>query len=336
MTITRILAALTIGVSGAAAAKDAKPLFASPDVIQITFKGQSAGASDKARPGAIVIGAETLPISFTARGITRRSRDICGFPPIRVTFTQPPPATSLFAKQKKLKLVTHCRPNADFQQYALLEHATYRMYNRLTPQSFLTRLAMINYVGDNGKPIATRYGFFIEDTDDMAKRNGLKEPKTPDRVAIGALSPEPAARYAMFQHMIGNHDWSMRAGPAGAGCCHNGKLIGPVPGSSQYVPVPYDFDFSGLVGAPYATPPDELKIRSVKQRLYRGYCSHNPQAMKAAREIRAAQGELLSILASTPGLDDRAKARASAYLAEFFADIATDELVNTRVLKGCT
>ncbi|HVH38287.1 MAG TPA: hypothetical protein VM757_06850 [Sphingomicrobium sp.] len=336
MTITRILAALTIGLSGGAAAKDAKPLFASSDVIQITFNGQSAGASDKPRPGSIVVGNETLPITFTSRGITRKSKDICGFPPIRVTFTQPPPETSLFAKQKRLKLVTHCRSSADFQQYELLEQAAYRMYNRLTPVSFLTRLAMINYVGDNGKPIASRYGFFIEDTDDMAKRNGLKEPKTPDRVPITALSPEPAARYAMFQHMIGNHDWSMRAGPAGAGCCHNGKLIGPLPGSSQYAPVPYDFDFSGMVGAPYATPPAELKIRNVKQRFYRGYCSHNAQAMKAAREIRAAQGDLMSILASTPGLDDRNKARASAYLADFFADIATDELVNAKVLKGCT
>ena len=336
MGAMRIVAALAIGMGGVASAKDPKPLLQSDDVIQITFNGQTAGASDKPRPGSIVIGNETLPITFTARGITRRSKDICGFPPIRVMFTQPPPATSLFAKQSKLKLVTHCRSNADFQQYALLEYAAYRMYNRLTPVSFLTRLASINYVGDNGKPIATRYGFFIEDTDDMAKRNGLAEPRTPDRVPISSLSPEPAARYAMFQHMIGNHDWSMRAGPAGEGCCHNGKLIGPVPGSNQYAPVPYDFDFSGMVGTPYAAPPAEMKIKNVKQRFYRGYCAHNAQAMKAAREMRAAQGELLAILASTPGLDERNKARASGYLAGFFADIATDQLVQEKVLKGCT
>ena len=27
--------------------------------------------------------------------------------------------------------------------------------------------------------------------------------------------------------MIGNLDWSMRAGPAGEGCCHNSRLIAP-------------------------------------------------------------------------------------------------------------
>src|SRR5205085_7706362 len=117
--------------------------------------------------GSLIVGNETLPISFTERGLTRRASDVCQFAPLRVTFTQPPPATSLFTKQKRLKLVTHCRSNADFQQYILLEYAAYRMFNRLTPASFRARLAMIDYVSDSGKPITSRYGFFIEDTDDL-------------------------------------------------------------------------------------------------------------------------------------------------------------------------
>lgn len=335
MKFIRLAAVLSIGLGGALHAKDAKPLFQSTDVIRITFKGQVGSASDKPRPGAIIIGSETLPMTFTERGITRRNSDICPFPPLRVTFTQPPGETSLFAKQKRLKLVTHCRSNAAFQQYALLEYAAYQLYNRLTPVSFRARLAMIDYVADNGKPISSRYGFFIEDTDDMAKRNELKEPKTPDRVPITSLSATHAARFAMFQHLLGNHDWSMRAGPAGAGCCHNGKLVGPLPGSSQLVPVPYDFDFSGLVGTPYATPPDQVPIKNVRTRFYRGYCSHNAQALQAAGEMRAAKADLLGVLASTPGLDDRTRGRAAAYLEQFFADIATDDLVRTKVLKTC-
>ena len=35
--------------------------------------------------------------------------EICTFPPLRVEFAQPPAATSLFAGQKRLKLVTHCK-----------------------------------------------------------------------------------------------------------------------------------------------------------------------------------------------------------------------------------
>lgn len=335
MRILRCLAALSLGVCGAAYAKDAKPLFQSSDVIRITFKGAVGSASDAPRAGSIISGSETLPMTFTERGLTRRSKDICPFAPLRVTFTQPPAATSLFAKQTKLKLVTHCRSGADFQQFVLLEYAAYKMFNRLTPLSFNARLAMIDYVGDNGKPITTRYGFFIEDTDDMASRNGVKEPKTPDRVPASILSPAYAARYAMYQHLLGNHDWSMRAGPAGEGCCHNGKLVGPLPGSTLLAPVPYDFDFSGMVGTPYATPPEALPISNVRERLYRGYCAHNAQALQTAAEMRAAKGELLGILAATPGLEARARDRATAYLERFFADIATDQLVTTKVLKTC-
>jgi hypothetical protein len=335
MKALRCLVALSVGIGGPAAAKDPKPLFASSDVLRITMKGPINSASESPRAAAIINGAETLPITFAERGITRRQKDVCPFPPLRVTFTQPPPETSVFAKQGRLKLVTHCRSGADFQQFVLLEYAAYKMFNRLTPVSFGARLALIDYVGDNGRPIASRYGFFIEDTDDMAKRNGLKEPKTPDRVPVGMLNAAYAGRYAMFQHMLGNHDWSMRAGPAGEGCCHNGKLVGPVPGSTQLAPVPYDFDFSGMVGAPYATPPDQLPIDNVRTRFYRGYCSHNAQALQAAREMRSARGELLAILASTPGLEERAKTRATTYLERFFADIATDELVTTKVFKSC-
>src|SRR5205085_11012558 len=125
------------------------------------------------------------------------------------------------------------------------------------------------------------------------------------------------------------------AGPAGAGCCHNGKLIGPVPGSSQLVPVPYDFDFSGFVGAPYATPPAQLKIENVRERLYRGYCSHNAQALQAAAEMRAAKADLLDILASTPGIEPKTVSRATTYLERFFADIATDQSTTAKVLKNC-
>ena len=335
MTILRCLVALSLGVGGAAWAKDAKPLFQSSDVLRITFKGQVGSASDTPRAGSIIIGDETLPMTFTERGITRRKKDICPFPPLRVSFTQPPAATSQFAKQKRLKLVTHCRSGTDFQQFVLLEYAAYKMFSRLTPVSFGARLAMIDYVADNGKPIASRYGFFIEDTDHMASRNGLKEPKTPDRVPSSILSPAYAARYGMYQHMLGNHDWSMRAGPAGEGCCHNGKLVGPLPGSTLLAPVPYDFDFSGMVGTPYATPPDQLPINNVRERLYRGYCAHNSQALQVAAEMRAAKGELLGILAATPGLNERARDRATAYLEKFFADIATDQLVTSKVLKNC-
>ena len=84
-----------------------------------------------------------LPITLTARGITRLRDDICSFPPLRVEFNSPPPPGSLFERQGRLKLVTHCRTAADHQQKILLEYAAYRIFNLLTPVSFRARLAQV-------------------------------------------------------------------------------------------------------------------------------------------------------------------------------------------------
>ena len=166
------------------------------------------------------------------------------------------------------------------------------------------------------------------------KRNRTGETHAPAVIALAELNAADAARYAMFQHMIANHDWSMRAGPQGDECCHNAKLIGPR-GAGTVITIPYDFDYSGFVNAPYATPPEQLKINDVKQRFYRGYCVHNNEALAAARQIRGAEPQLLAALAQTPGLDPRAEQRAANYLGGFFADIATDASVSGKILGRC-
>jgi hypothetical protein len=163
----------------------------------------------------------------------------------------------------------------------------------------------------------------------------MQEAKFPQRIPTSALSQSHAATYALFQHMIANHDWSMRAGPAGDECCHNARMIAPARGvAAGAIPVPYDFDFSGLVNAPYAVPPDLLKIKNVRQRQYRGYCEHNNAVLGAAVQFRAKRPALLAALNETPVLDARSKARAAAFLDGFFKDIATNDDV-LRLVKDC-
>jgi hypothetical protein len=162
----------------------------------------------------------------------------------------------------------------------------------------------------------------------------MKQVKGPDRIPFNWLTVADGARFALFEHMIGNHDWSMRAGPAGAHCCHNAELIG-VGGPGGTIPVPYDFDFSGMVDPPYATPPAELNITDVRTRFYRGYCMHNAGVLPAAQQMRTQQAQIIGVLGQVPGLDSRLQARAGAYLGQFFAQIGTDADVNARIVKRC-
>jgi len=337
----RLLAIFALLIAAPVAAQQPKPLFVANDVINITIKGPIStlmrNRASANLPGSLLSPTgETLPILLSVRGITRRTSDVCGFPPLRVQFATAPPPTSIFAGQRRLKLVTHCQDNASFQQYVLLEYTAYRMYNQLTPLSMRARLANVTYIQDDGRPVTTRLGYFLEESSDIARRNGLKEIHAPDRIPETTLSPIDAARYALFQHMIANHDWSMRAGPAGEDCCHNARLIGRGGiASGTVVPIPYDFDFSGFVSAPYATPPDVLHIDSVRQRVYRGYCIHNAQAAVVAAQMRAARPQMMAMIAETPGLIDKTRARAAAFVDQFFALIATDADTQSKVLKRC-
>lgn len=337
------MALLAIAVPSAAA-EPAKPLFASDDVVHLTITG-AVDKLWKGEPGTrAVIGgtigqagtAEALPVQLNLRGITRREKDVCQHPPLAVTFSGGVPAASLFAGQRRLKLVTHCRQSEGFQQTLLLEYAAYRLYNQLTPLSFRARLARIEYVSDTGKPIIARYGFFIEDADDVAGRNGMREAKLGERVPVSRLSSADAARFALFEYMIANLDWSMSAGPAGDNCCHNSRLIGEGGSAARLlVPVPYDFDFSGLVGAPYAIPPPGVPVSNVRQRRYRGYCSDNARARAMLPAFRALQPRIDPLLASIPQLKPATRAKAARFLGGFFADIASDASAEQKLFATC-
>ena len=342
-----IRAALSIVAMAASAGPVAAQtaLFATDEPLRLEIRGPISaivkGSRDApaTRPAQLsVVGTGvSQAIRLTPRGITRLRRETCTFPPLRVEFALPPAPPSPFAGQGRLKLVTHCQPSTSFQQHVLLEYAAYRLYNLISPASFRARLASIDYVDDDGRPFASRVGFFIEERDDVGRRIGLAPAPVGDLVAARRLDAAASARFALFEYMIGNLDWSMRAGPPGDGCCHNGRLFSAPNASStaaNLVPVPYDFDFSGLVDAPYATPPEGYS-GSVRHRHYRGYCAHNAEVRAAAADLRAKRSAILGEFARIPGLEPRRQRKAIAYLGEFFADIANDKRVDDQLLRSC-
>jgi hypothetical protein len=319
------------------AADGPKPLFASDDVLSLTLTGPfdtiSRDIAAKPVPGVLKVGGaapETMPVTLSVRGITRRKKEVCAFPPLRVEFSQKPGPSSIFKGQKRLKLVTHCQRSADYQQYLLLEYTAYRLYRALTPESFNVRLAKIDYTYKDGQALITRLGFFIEDVNDVVKRNGQERLRGVRRISASQLDAAAAARYAVFEYMISNLDWAMTAGPAGADCCHNARLMGAkgVTGASTgLIPVPYDFDYAGLVNAPYAVPPDGIRVANVKVRRYRGFCAHNEEAKAFLAQISTRRASLMAILNETPQLEDRTRRNAAGYLGDFFEEAGSPSKV---------
>lgn len=316
------------------------PLFASDEIIQLSIRGdlRRVARSDDGVPATLTLhgpAPETHQIQLSPRGVSRRRNDICTFPPLRVELPSRP-ESGLFQRQRRIKLVTHCQRRSAHQQHVLLEYAAYRLYTAITDRSFRVRLAQIDYYrGDAETPNISRVGFFIEDVDDAAERNGMMEVETPS-FPPSQLSRADTARVALFQYMVGNLDWAVQSGPPGEDCCHNTRPIGMTEtATSNLVSLPYDFDQTGLVDAPYSAPPTQIRVSSVRTRVFRGFCFHNDETRAAAAEFLAARPRLEAVLASIPQLTERRRDRAASYLADFFEDIATPEDVEDNLIDDC-
>lgn len=334
-----LLVALTM-VSPASAKDKVTPLFADNAVLSVTISGpvkeivRAAQKSTDPRDATLTANGETHAIALSARGHSRRRSENCQFPPLSVLFKAKPTDTSLFDGQKRLKLVAHCRPQDRFDQFVLKEYAAYRLYNQLTDKSLKVRLARIRYE-DDGKVVAERTGFFIEDADDAAKRLDKKKIEK-SGVPVSAFNREDVARYTLFQYMIGNLDWDMNHGPQVDDCCHNSKILGTnLEARAELTPVAYDFDYSGLVDAPYAVPPASIPVSRVTQRFYRGYCSHNAETRAMLPQFTAARSKLVAALSAIPELDENTRKSMEKYLDSFYSEIDSEKSADKNLFSAC-
>ena len=347
LTLTFLMTCLVAAANLAAQEEESKPpkLFSSEETLELTISAPwSTLKRDKKNQDPYPATLEykdhngqtvTHKLTVERRGIKRQ--EACSFPPIRLRFEKDEVKGSAFRGETSLKMVTHCKDSERFDQYYLLEMMAYRMYNLITDYSFRVRSLSVNYKDTvKGEVEADRFAFLIEDDSDVAKRNGLKKLEI-DRIGPSRLEKTTVGDFSLFQLMIGNLDWSALKGPDPKECCHNVKLVAPRPleKGDKIWPVPYDFDATGLVDAPYAEPPDHLGLKSVTQRLYRGYCVHN-DALPAAREKQLAlESEIMAVLDSDPRLAEREKKSATRYMEKYFKILKDDKDFERATVKKC-
>ena len=273
---------------------------------------------EEAHSFTLRVGNMTHTVQLSARGKSRL--EICRFPPLRITFVEPPPQDSPSAGQNRRKLVTHCRDVENMRVNVLEEFAAYQVFSLMTSIGYRTRLLRIHYEDTAGRLDGTHYAFAIESTDGLATRLGGKERELPG-VSRNRLDQDHLALVSVFHYLVGNTDWSLVVADGDDACCHNGKLVSV--GKDLFL-IPYDYDRTGLVDASYAEPASGARIRKVTQRRYRGYCSDNESQLRAAvRLTLKLQPDIERTVAELPGLGDRDIEKNQSFLAEYF-DKASD------------
>jgi len=214
-----------------------------------------------------------LDVTVSTRGNSRLEE--CTYPPLSINLKKQQVKTTLFAGQNKLKLVTLCRDSKSYRRYLRQEYAIYKVFNLLSEHSFRARKVEVTYRDSTGKRRdVVQPAFFIESDKEAAERLNMTTVKT-NVVDLSQLDSRQLNIFSVFQYLIGNTDWSVRKGPGAESCCHNGKVIAPPDSHNGWVVLPYDFDQSGIINTRYSAPSELLPIRSVRQRLYRGFCMGN-------------------------------------------------------------
>ena len=249
----------------------------------------------------------SIPVKIKTRGHFRKLKENCTYPPMLLNFDNET-GTTLFAGQTKLKLVTPCRGD----KYVVREYLVYKLYNQITPKSFNVRLVKVTFEDPNSKAKKAEplYGMLIEEEEHMAMRNNAVP------VEGKLIRPEQTQRddflnMAVFEYLIGNTDWSVQY-------MQNVKLIA-TNDSSILSTVPYDFDHSGLVSAPYAHPAAELLLSSTRERRYRGFCIQDMnQFTEVINRFKERKEDLYKVYTSSTLLEESYLKSTLKYLDDFY------------------
>jgi hypothetical protein len=269
-----------------------------------------------------------LPLKIKVRGNFRKDPSHCDFPPLRLDFSDTSVMNTIFSGQDKIKLVTHCRSRRDlYEQNVLKEYLAYRLYNLFAEESYRVRLVNLTYIDTKGKyDTMKKMALLLEPNQQMARRNGC------DIFEVERVHQERTNRHkinvlSVFQYMIGNTDWSVWA-------LHNIVLLKKDP-SSLPIAVPYDFDWCGLVDAPYAVPAKQLPIQSVRTRFFRGFCRPDAELQRVLDEFRQRRDEIYRTCNSVPFLTEKELDNIMKYMDRFFETIDDPKAVEVEFHRNC-
>ncbi len=269
---------------------------------------------------------DSLDVRIRARGNYRRSH--CYFPPLKVKIKKSDAKGTVFKGNKELKLVMPCVQSTATLDNIVKEYMAYKIYEVISPFHFKTRMVDIEFTEDKGKKEKVHQvkGFLIEDIDEVADRENARKLKR----VVHPLEQDDvvSAQNDFFQFMIGNTDFS-------TAYQHNQKLL--FTEDYRTVPLPYDFDMSGLVDASYAVVSqvggEVLSIESVTDRLYRGFVRDESVFQTVRQQYINLKPEIFKVIDSLKEQFDNEKEFVTArnFIDDFYKILENDSQFTSQI-----
>lgn len=296
-------------------------LFEEDDLLKISLSFDVARFLKKADRDQSVDGIMTIHFSqsdsleskvvLKYRGQSRFER--CRYPPTRITFKKPLYELSDSGRIKNIKLVNQCQQGSVYGDYVIREYLVYKLYNVLTDTSFRARLISLDIIDSEKKrKTITQFGILLEPEKLLEKRLNLTEVITKS-LSQKHMFPVMINRLAIFNYMVSNWDWSVPGQ-------HNIRVftsLNPELGGVG-IPVPFDFDLTGVVNAEYAIPPPGLGIEANRDRLFLGICRNREVYQHELMTFLDKKEEFYSVITDFPYLGKADKRDIISFLDQFF------------------
>lgn len=250
-------------------------------------------------------------IKIRARGKFRRR--ICSQPPLKLNFDKDDLEAMGLEKDDELKLITQCVPGAEGRDYVLREYLAYRLYQLISPYSFRAQLVRLTFhctaTGDTEKS----WGIILEDEKTLEHRLGFEECKDCYGRTRADFEPSALMRATLFEYLIANVDYSLQQA--------RNLLLLQDPATNLLYPVPYDFDFSGLVNASYATPSTDYGQTAARERIFLGY-STDAQLATTIAYFQDQREALIASIRATRHLSRASRRTMEAYVEQFYLELS--------------
>ncbi|WP_133250119.1 hypothetical protein [Marinifilum breve] len=260
--------------------------------------------------------ADVIQVKVKTRGNFRRRKQNCNFPPLRFKIPVREAIGTEFEGQSKLKYVSHCQSFVDdYEQHTIEEYLIYKMYNLISNHSYRVRLAQVSFIDVNSSDTITKFGFFLEDKDDVALRNGKNILNFKNMKQYEILR-ENMVMLSLFQLMIGNADWDV-------GRLHNIDVLS-VSEYSIPVVVPFDFDWSGMINHSYYTLSPKIDPNAKYKRLYKGMKWSPEELEQAFTNFKELKPSFLEVISDCTYLKNKNRNKLIDYIEEFY------QLINSK------
>lgn len=262
------------------------------------------------------------PLTFTGRVRSRGNvrLEVCQYPSLKLKLKKAQLRAAGFNDLNELKFVLQCSNSSIGESYAVREQLAYHLHAVYSEHHH--RIVPISLHLTEEEDLSLK-AFMVEDEEQLAARYEGEILKSKHASSSGLNRPA-YVNMCLFNYLILNTDWHVFN-------LHNVEFVSKK-GALKLIPIPYDFDYSGFVGASYAVPRPELDIASVYVPKWLGKEVTPEELRTACAHFQSRRPAAEALLNDYPELDTRSKKRLLKRLDDFY-DLLANEKKLLRLLK---